>query len=157
MTMTQSFTVTRDAYDERADFKRRTVHMSMTQVSIERVMRGIKMSIAVPVATYASVIIRVQAPNGSATARLAHRDGDFDVVLASGEARDVTIAAKAWAAVLEKAIVVEAGVVMMAPTPRGAKRPVVSTRSRFARNRKLGDRRLLKSSFAGEHEIIARD
>ncbi len=38
------FTVTRHAFDPRADFRQRTVRMNMTQVSIERVLDGIKMA-----------------------------------------------------------------------------------------------------------------
>ena len=152
----QSFTVTRHAYDARADHHRRTVHMSMTQVSIERIVDGIKMCIAVPVATYRAVTIRVSAPSGAATVTLSHGDRDLDVVLADGDATEATIAAKAWAAVLEKAIVVEAGVIMLAPKTRRAHAPKPTRRSSFSRRRKPGHLAHLKTSFAGEREIIAR-
>ena len=153
----QSFTVTRHAYDPRADTKLRTVHMSMTQVSIERVMDGIKMRIAVPVAAYDTLRVRVQAPRGSATLTLSHDDPDLNVELASGEATEIAIAAKAWAAVLEKNLVIEAGVSMQAPEPRVLKRPKPSRRSSFSRRRKTSLQDRLRTSFKGEREIIARN
>jgi hypothetical protein len=146
----QSFTVTRHAFDARADYGRRTIHMSMTQVSIERIVDGIKMCIAVPVANYEQVSIRVRAPSGSATLTLCHgSDRDLDVVLATGDGREVTIAAKAWAAVLEKPIVVEAGVVILPSQPRTAAKPVRPIR-------RTGNPARMQTSFAGEREIIAR-
>jgi hypothetical protein len=153
----QSFTVTRHAYDPRADTRRRTVHMSMTQVSIERVMDGIKMRIAVPVAAYGSLRVRVQAPRGVATLTLAHEDPDLNVELASGEATEIAIAAKAWAAVLEKNLVVEAGVEMQPSEPHGLKRPKPSRRSGFSKRRAEGLQHRMTTSFKGEREIIARN
>ena len=147
----QSFTVTRHAFDARADQRRRTIHMSMTQVSIERIVDGIKMCIAVPVTNYAAVTIRVRAPSGTATLTLSHGgDRDLDVVLASGDGKEVTIAAKAWAAVLDKPIVVEAGVVILPAQPRTAVKPVRPIR-------RIGNPARMQTSFAGEHEIIARN
>ncbi|WP_158809204.1 hypothetical protein [Beijerinckia sp. L45] len=147
----QSFTVTRHAFDARADHRRRTIHMSMTQVSIERIVDGIKMCIAVPVANYAAVTIRVRAPSGSATLTLSHgSDSDLDVVLASGDGKEVTIAAKAWAAVLDKPVVVEAGVVILPAQPRTAATP-----ARLVR--KCGNPARMARRFAGEDEIIARN
>ncbi|MGD0633713.1 MAG: hypothetical protein ABSA13_05490 [Beijerinckiaceae bacterium] len=153
----QSFTVTRHAYDPRADSRLRTVHMSMTQVSIERVMDGIKMRIAVPVAAYDALRVRVHAPRGVATLTLSHDDPDLNVELASGEATEIAIAAKAWAAVLEKTLVIEAGVLMRPPEPRSLKRPKPSRRSSFSKRRKPGLLGLLGTSFKGEREIIARN
>jgi hypothetical protein len=146
----QSFTVTRHAFDARADQRRRTIHMSMTQVSIERVVDGIKMCIAVPVTAYEAVTIRVRAPSGSATLTLVHAtDRDLDVVLATGEAKEVTIAGKAWSAVLDKPIVVEAGVIIMPTQPRAATKPERPLR-------KVGDASRMTTRFAGR-EIIARN
>lgn len=152
----QSFTVTRHAYDPRADFKRRTVYLSLTQVSIERVMAGIKMRIAVPVAAYGGLRIRVQAPRGQSVLTLVHADPDLNVQLAIGDAREITVAAKAWASVLEKPLNVEAGITMKAPQSRAIRRPKPSRRSNFARRRKAGQPGLLAHVFRGEHEIIAR-
>ena len=147
----QSFTVTRHAFDARADHRRRTIHMSMTQVSIERIVDGIKMCIAVPVATYQAVTIRVRAPSGSATLTLSHgSDRDLDVVLAAGDGKEITIAAKAWAAVLDKSIVVEAGVAILPTQPRTAVQPA-------RRIRKAGNPARMMTSFAGDCEIIARN
>lgn len=145
------FTVAHDAFDPRADGRRRSVHMSMTLVTIERVLRGIRMAVAVPVSTYRAVTVRVSAPSGAATVTLSHaRDRELDVVLASGHADDVAIAAKAWSTVLDKTIAVEAGVSILPAQPRSAK-PAKPPRARTA-----GDTRRLLTRFAGEREIIAR-
>lgn len=145
------FTVARHAFDPRADQLRRTVHMSMTQVSIERVLAGVRMAIAVPVSAYDAVKIRARAPSGTATVTLSHaRDRDLDVVLAAGTAEEAAIAAKAWSAVLGKALTVEAGVTMLPAQPRSAKP------AKPPRVRAVGDTRRLGTSFAGEREIIAR-
>ena len=145
------FTIARRAFDPRADRRERTVHMSLTEVSIERVLSGIKMALAVPVSSYDAVKIRVSAPSGAATVTLAHRtDRDLDVVLAAGQAEDVTIAAKAWSVVLEKSVVVEAGLSMLPAQPRSAKP------AKPALRRCVGDARRMATRFAGEREIIAR-
>ncbi len=146
-----SFTVARRAFDPRADRQERTVHMSLTQVSIERVLCGIKMALAVPVASYDAVKIRVSAPSGAATVTLSHKaDRDLDVVLAAGRAEDVTIAAKAWSVVLGKTVVVEAGLSIRPAQPRSAK----PAKPAFVRH--VGDARRMVVRFAGEREIIAR-
>jgi hypothetical protein len=152
----QSFTVTRHAYDPRADYGRRTVHLSLTQVSIERVLDGVKMRIAVPVAAYGGLRIRVQAPRGRSVLTLVHEDPDLNVQLASGDSREIAIAAKAWASVLEKPLAVESGITMKAPKSRDLKRPQPSRRSSFARRRKVGCPVRLSHVFRGESEIIAR-
>jgi hypothetical protein len=152
----QAFLVTRDAFDTRADQHNRTIHMSMTQVSIERVVQGIKMRIGVPIATYRALRIRVQAPRGVATLTLSHADSELDVVLASGEATEVTIAARAWAAVLEKTIVVEAGATMLPAIPRRAAPPIATRDASLARRRGAGDPARMATRFGGEREIIAR-
>ena len=145
------FTVTRHAFDARADTRRRIVRMNMTQVSIERVLGGIKMAVAVPIAAYDAVTIRVNAPSGDATVILSHAsDADLDVVLASGHAGEATIAAKAWSTVLEKVIAIRPGVTMHPPQPRSAK---LATPPRV---RAVGDRRRMATCFGGEREIIAR-
>lgn len=147
----QFFTVTRHAYDSRADRRCRTVHMSMTQVTIERVFDGIKMSVAVPVAAYQALTIRIQSPSGTAVLTLSHgSDSDLDIFLASGEAKEVTIAAKAWGAVLEKPILVQSGAAMLPPQPRS------SPTLKVPRRRASGDVQRMKTRFAGEREIIAR-
>ena len=153
----QSFTVTRHAYDARADQRRRTIHMSMTHVSIERVVGGVKMTVAVPVGSYRAVVIRARAPSGSSTVTLSHRDRDLDVVLAVGEAAEAAIVAKAWAAVLEKTIVVEAGVTIRPVQAHRKQAAKPSRRSSFSRRRKPGLPARMMRIFSGESEIIARN
>ncbi len=145
------FTIAPYAYDARADRRQRSVHMSMTRVSIERVVKGVKMAIAVPVSAYGAVTIRVIAPSGAATLTLSHaNDRDFDVALASGRMEDVAVAAKAWSTVLDKTIAVEAGVSILPAQPRTAK-PVKPPHVRT-----MGDIGRMVTRFAGEREIIAR-
>ena len=150
------FTVTRHGYDARADHRKRTVHMSMTQVSIERVFDGIKMALAVPVAAYDAVTIRVNAPSGDSTVTLSHAsDPDLDVVLASGHAHDATIAAKAWSAVLEKMIAIKPGVTLAPAQPRSLA-SCKPSRVRKTHVREVGDRDRMSTCHRGEREIIAR-
>jgi hypothetical protein len=100
--------------------------------------------------------IRVQAPRGIATLTLSHADSDLDVVLATGAASDVTIAARAWAAVLDKSLVVEAGATMLPAFPRRAAPALAPREASLGHRRGQGDPTRMNTRFGGEHEIIAR-
>ena len=153
-----SFSVTRHAADPRADGGRRIVRVGATAVTIERSLEGVRMRVGVPVAAYRGLFIAVQAPSGRATLSLRHDDGELDVVLGSGEAAEVARSARAWSRVLGKAVEVEeACVVMRGAYARGRKRMKPARRSAFGRRRKPGVAARAQRSFAGEHEIIARD
>ena len=154
----ESFSVTRQTVDPRADGARRTVRLSATAVTIERSFEGVRMRVGVPVTSYRGLFIAVRAPDGGATLSLRHDDGELDVVLTSGAAEDVARAARAWSHVLGKPIAVEeACVSLRAAHARGRKRMKPGRRSAFARRRKPGVATRAARSFAAEHEIIARD
>ena len=154
----ESFSVSRHAADPRADGGRRLVRVGAKAVTIERSLEGVRMRVGVPVAAYRGLYIAVQAPSGRATLSLRHEDSELDVVLGSGEAEDVARSARAWSRVLGKAVAVEkACVTIDAPHARGRKRMKPSRRSAFSRRRKPGVAARGRTSFAGEHEIIARD
>ena len=158
-TTLESFSVSRHAADPRADGGCRLVRIGATAVTIERSLEGVRMRVGVPVAAYRGLFIAVQAPSGRATLSLRHDDGELDVVLGSGEAEEVARSARAWSRVLGKAVEVEqACVTMRDPCARGRKRIKPSMRrSAFSRRRKPGVAARTQTSFATEHEIIARD
>ena len=154
----ESFSIARHAADPRADGGRRLVRVGATAVTIERSLGGVRMRVGVPTAAYRGLFIAVQAPSGRATLSLRHEDSELDVVLGSGEAEDVARSARAWSRVLGKAVEVEeACVTMHAAYARTRKRMKPSRRSAFSRRRKPGVAALARTSFAAEHEIIARD
>jgi hypothetical protein len=156
-TAIENFSITRHAIDPRADGGRRIVHVNARQIVIERTVQGVRMVVAVPVAAYRGLIISVRFQSATASLRLAHEDKDLDVALATGDAIDVAQKAKAWGVVFGKAIQVEeACVLVRTPFGRQRQRTKPSRRSRFARNRKIGDQARATISFAGEREIIAR-
>ncbi len=158
-TTLDSFSITRHAADPRADGGCRLVRIGATAVIIERALDGVRMRVGVPVAAYRGLFIAVQGPSGRATLSLRHDDGDLDVELGSGVAEEVARSARAWSRVLRKTVEVEeACVIMRAPHARGRKRIKPSTRrSAFGRRRKPGVAARTQTSFAAEHEIIARD
>ena len=158
-TALKGFSVTRHAADPRADGGCRLVRVGATAVTIERSLAGVRMRVGVPVAAYRGLFIAVQAPNGRATLSLRHDDCELDVVLGSGEAAEVARSARAWSHVLGKAVEVEeACVAMRGAHARRRKRIKPSARrSAFSRRRKPGIAASARRSFAGEHEIIARD
>ena len=153
----ESFSVTRHAADPRADGARRVVHISRTNVVIERVVDGVRMRIAVPVSGYGDLALAVRLATGQATLRLCHDDPELDVILASGEGIEVARRAKAWAEALGKTVRIEEACVRIGRAiPRRKKRGKATRRSSFARRRKIGSAERLATSFAGEREIIAR-
>ena len=160
----ETFRITRRAVDPRADGGCRTVHVGASQVMIERVLRGVRMRIAVPVASYDHLVVASLLPVGRAMLRLRHDDPDLDVTIATGEATAIAQGASDWAVVLGKAIVVERACVSVRGTlvrrtrrTRLAKTKCAGRRSPFARRRATGSLQRLGRSFADEHEIIARD
>lgn len=153
-----AFSITRHAADPRADGARRTVRISATAVTIERVLDGVRMRVGVPVAGYRGLYVAVQAPHGRAVLSLRHDDHELDVVLGSGSAADVARAARDWSRVLGLPVAVEDAAVRVGRAHvRDRKRTRVSRRSRFARRRQTGSIALVARSFASEHEIIAPD
>lgn len=153
-----TFSVTRHAVDSRADGATRVVHVNAKHVVIERVLRGVRMRVGVPVTAYRGLVLAVRQPTGTATLTLRHDDSDLDVTLGSGEAIDLARKARAWSHVLGQPVAIEEACVTMRPAiARRTKRPAPSRRSRFSRRRKVGAADRLGTSFVGEHEIIARD
>ena len=153
----ETFSITRQATDLRADGGSRTVHLSATAVTIERVIQGVRMRLGVPVSAYRDLVMSVRPSSGQATLKLRHGDSELDVVIGSGDAVEVARAARAWSAVVSKAVAVEdAAVIVGHPHARQRKRSKPARRSRFARSRKSGVTARLRVSFAGEREIIAR-
>ena len=156
-TAIETFSVTRRAADPRADGGGRIVHVNARQIVIERQVQGVRMTVAVPVACYQGLIISLRVPTATATLRLTHEDQDLEVALASGDAMEVAQKAKAWSIVFGKEIrIEEAAVCMSEPFARQRNRTKPSRRSSFARRRRTGVASRLDSSFASEHEIIAR-
>ena len=154
----ESFSVTRHAADPRADGACRLVRVSASAVTIERSLDGVRMRVGVPVAAYRGLFIAVQAPTGRATLSLRHDDSELDVVLGSGAAEEVARSARAWSRVLGKAVAVEeACVAMRVSHARRRKGMKPSRRSSFSRRRQPGVAARAQTSFAAEHEIIARD
>ena len=126
-------------------------------MTIERVLRGMRMKVGVPVAAYRGLVLAVRQPTGHATLTLRHEDSELDVTLGSGEAVDLAHKARAWSHLLGQPVrIEEACVAMGTPLARRAKAPTPGRRSRFARRRKPGDPARLAVAFAGEREIIAR-
>ena len=158
MSALETFSVTRHAVDPRADGAARTVHVSAERVTIERTLKGVRMKLGVPVSAYRGLVLAVRQPTGHATLTLHHEDRELDVTLASGEAVALARKARAWSHVLGQPVrIEEACIAMNEPTARRLKPVKPGRRSCFARRRKQGDGRKLAVSFAGEHEIIARD
>ncbi len=156
-----AFHITRRGVDPRADDARRTVRVSATLITIERVLEGVRMRIGVPVAAYRDLVVAVRLPTGRAALVLRHDDPDLDVTLATGQATAMALAAKDWAVVLGRPIAVERACVTMAEAiARRRKRGTpahAARRSSFARRRGTGRPERSATSFAHEHEIIARD
>jgi hypothetical protein len=153
----ERFTATHHAIDPRADGAKRIVHVSATQVTIERTLQGVRMRVGVPIAAYRDLAIAVRLPAGNATLSLRHDDSELDVVLASGEAMALAAVAKDWSKMLDKPIAVEkAYVAMHEAIGRRTKRFESPRRSKFSRRRKTGLVARMDQSFAHEDEIIAR-
>ncbi len=149
--------ITRHAVDPRADGASRTVHVGAHGVTIERVVQGIRMRLGVPVSCYRDLVMSVRPSSGRATLKLRHDDSELDVVIGSGDAIEEAKAARAWSAVIGKAVTIEhAAVVINDPYARQRKRTKPARRSRFARGRRGGVVARTDVTFAGEREIIAR-
>ena len=153
----KDFSITRSAIDPRADGARRVVHVSATHVTIERVLQGVRMRIGVPVAAYRDLVIGVRAPSGSGVLRLRHDDPDLSITLAAGEATEVARQAQAWGALFERQIGLEDEHIDAKRSISRRRRTEVLRNQRFSRRRQVGVSTRLATSFAGEHEIIARD
>ena len=152
----ESFSVTRNGADPRADGGTRTIQINAKQIVIERVLRNVRMKVAVPVAAYRGLVISVRLQAATATLHLRHADQDLDVALAAGDAIEVAQKAKAWGALFGQAITIEeACVTMLQPFARQRRRAKPSRRSSFAKRRKIGIAERLAVSFSSEHEIIA--
>ena len=156
-----TFQVIRRGADPRADNAQRIVRVGATLITIERVVDGVRMRIGVPVAAYRHLALAVRLPAGRAALVLRHDDTDLDVTLATGEAMAMAMAAKDWAAVLDRPIAVEQACVTtrtaIARRRKRGKALHATRRSSFARRRGVGRSERLATSFAHEHEIIARD
>jgi hypothetical protein len=156
-TAVDAFAVTRRFADPRADGGARIVHVSSRQIVIERSVGGVRMKVAVPVATYRALVVSVRLQDGTATAVLRHDDRDLDLPLAAGKAMDVAREAKAWGALFGHTVELEeAGVPIYCAFPRQRDGIKGERGSAFAKRRKVGVQSRLSISFRGEREIIAR-
>lgn len=156
-TSATTFSATQQLADPRADGGVRLVHLSPEKIVIERRIKNVRMTVAVPVATYRGLVVSVRLATARATLILRHADPDLDVILDSGEAIEIAKKAKGYAAVFQKAISLEeAGVLVMKPFHRTLKVPA-ERRPGFLTRRKAGDARRLQRRFKDEAEIIARD
>ena len=157
-TALDTFSITRQAVDPRADGGQRVVHVSAKQIVIERVIQNVRMKVAVPVAAYRGLVLSVRVASATASLRLRHEDQDLDVALGSGDAIEMARKAKAWSVVFGKEIAIEeASIAIREPFLRQRHRVKPSRRSGFAKRRKSGVTARLETTYAGEREIIARD
>ena len=148
----------RQTVDPRADGATRIVHVDAAGVTIERVIQGVRMRVGVPVAAYRGLVLALRHPTGTATLTLRHDDADLNVVLGGGEAVALARKARAWAHVLNQPVAIEDAYVKALPSfARRTKRAEPTRRSRFSRRRGSGLAGRMETSFAQEHEIIARD
>lgn len=151
------FSATQQFADPRADGGVRLVHLSPEKILIERRIKNVRMTVAVPVDTYRGLVVSVRLSAAKATLVLRHADPDLDVALESGDAIEIAKKAKAYAAVFQHKISIEeAGVLVLKPFDRPQSIPA-ERRPGFLTRRKAGDPRRLTRSFKGEDEIIARN
>lgn len=88
------------APDTRADGGSRNIYLDQRCIRIERVVAGVKMRLAVPVAAYRGVVLSCEetADQRLYYVTLAHRDGEFSVVLHAGtDWTDVLAIWQRWA------------------------------------------------------------
>ena len=162
--------------DKAADERVRVVELSRERVVVRRAVRGIKMAVNLPVATYLGVAIRMAPPMdgtpGEVSLVLEHRDPALSLPLyRATDGIDVVAEWQSWARVLGMPLlIVEADGRLREPFGRiGALRVASPTRRRRRRSaikmrrptlplrRKPGRMAATPVVRRGEREIIARD
>ncbi len=163
------------AHDRGSDDGTRQVELDRHRLTVRRVVRGIRMKVAVPVAEFRGISIRLLPPEhdqpASSAVLLEHRDPGLSVPLfVEPSADDLTAQWKAWAAVLGLPLLVVdsdgglrepfrrmGAVAIGTPSPRRRRRNAVKwRRPRFLMRRKSGRGSETFQVYRDEREIIAR-
>ncbi len=162
--------------DQAADERVRIVELHRERVVLLRALRGIKMAVNVPVASYRGVAIRMEPPAGEAsgaiTVVLEHSDPALSLTLyRSMDGTDIVAEWQSWGRVL--------GMPLLVAEPDGALREpfgrmgAIRTEAPVARRRRRGALKTRRASLPlrrrvgrwpatpivhhGEREIIARN
>jgi len=164
------------AADDAADERLRVVDLHRERVVLRRSVRGIRMALNMPVASYRGVAIRLSGETGKAPSSIAvvleHRDPALSLPLfASAERDDIVAEWQSWGRVLGLPLLVAEGdgslrepfarmgaLRIEAPTWRRRRRSAIAKRrpSRLLR-RRPGKLPATPIVHRGEREIIARN
>jgi hypothetical protein len=164
------------AADEAADERLRVVDLHRERVVLRRSVRGIRMALNMPVASYRGVAIRLSGETGKTPTAIAvvleHRDPALSLPLfASAERDDIVAEWQSWGRVLGLPLLVAEGdgslrepfarmgaLRIEAPTWRRRRRSAIAKRrpSRLLR-RRPGKLPATPIVHRGEREIIARN
>jgi hypothetical protein len=162
--------------DAAADGSVRLVELTRERVVVRRSVRGMRMAVNLPIASYLGVALRIEPPGGTSAGAVAlmleHRDGALSLPLyRADDGTDIVAEWQSWARVLKLPLLVAGAdgglreafarigaVRVAAPLPRRRKYSSIKTRrpSIFLR-RKPGRRLEGAAVHRGEREIIARN
>jgi hypothetical protein len=164
------------AKDSGADGQVRQVELHRERVVLRRAVRGMRMSVGVPVSAFRGVALRLVPADGvepaAVTVMLDHTDHALSVPLyAASDSDDVTAIWKAWGRVLGLPLLVAendgalrepfarlGGLAIDDPQPRRRRRSVLKRRRPSILLRRKPGRRVDGARVhRGEHEIIARN
>jgi hypothetical protein len=165
------------ASDKAADERVRSVELTRERVVVHRAVRGIKMAVHLPMATYRGVAIRMEPPapeaaTGAITIVLEHRDPALSLELyRAADGTDIVAEWQVWGRVLGVPLLVaESDGELREPFERLGTVEIAAPIARRRRHSALRGRRpsiLLRrrTGFTsgapvvhrGEHEMIARD
>ena len=164
------------AKDISADGRVRLVELSRDHVVLRRAVRGIKMAVRLPIATYLGVAIRIEPPadgdDGAIVIMLEHRDPALSLPLCrSTDSLDMLAEWQSWARVLKLPLLVaesdghlrepfeRIGAVRVAtPARRRRRRTTIRARRPTLPLRRRPGRTLTGAVVhRGEREIIARN
>ena len=161
--------------DAAADGSVRYVELTRERVVLRRSVRGMRMAVDLPIASYLGVALRIEPPVGNAESTvalvLAHRDHALSLPLyRADDGTDVVAEWQAWARVLELPLLIteadgrlrepfeRIGAVRVAPAqPRRRKRSAVKGRRPSIFLRRKPGRPLRGARVHREREIIARN
>lgn len=164
------------AKDSGADGQVRQVELHRERVVLRRAVRGMRMSVGVPVSAFRGVALRLIPADGdepaAVTVMLDHSDHALSVPLyAASDSDNVTAIWKAWGRVLGLPLLVAendgtlrepfarlGGVAVEKPQPRRRRRSVLKRRRPSILLRRKPGRRIDGARVhRGEYEIIARN
>lgn len=164
------------AKDSGADGQVRQVELHRERVVLRRAVRGMRMSVGVPVSAFRGVVLRLIPAEGgqpaAVTVMLDHNDHALSVPLyAASDSDDVTAIWKAWGRVFGLPLLVAendgvlrepfarlGSLAVDDPQPRRRRRSVLKRRRpSILLRRKPGRRFEELRVLRGEHEIIARN